>query len=49
MDYILFITIAAAASIAITIALQLACNKLDATLLRREIKSLRKQFDFTEK
>ncbi len=49
MDYIIFIMIAAAASIAATIALQLVCNKLDAILLRRETESLRQQFNFNEK
>jgi hypothetical protein len=49
MDYIIFIMIAAAASIAGTIALQLVCNKLDSILLRRETESLRQQFNFNEK
>ena len=46
MDYIIFIMIAAVASIVATLVLTLACNRLDKTLLEMELQSLRDDFNF---
>jgi hypothetical protein len=46
MEYLIFIIAAAAMSIIATLLLHYGCYKLDQVLLRREIESLRAEFDF---
>jgi len=49
MEYLIFIIAAAVMSIIATLLLQYSCYRLDQVLLRREIESLRAEFDFQNK
>jgi len=46
MDYLIILVTLAALSIAATLALAFACNKLDKTLLEMELQNLRDEFNF---
>jgi len=49
MEYLIFVIAAAVMSIIATLVLHYGCYKLDQVLLRREIESLRAEFDFQNK
>ncbi len=49
MEYLIFVIAAAVMSIIATLILHYGCYRLDQVLLRREIESLRAEFDFQNK